>query len=200
MHLWWRITLAAGLLPTLTGCFIFGIRVESPKEDTSKKSAESRPAARSTAPCDLSDLPPVAADERLPLAVLDFRIGENMEGDVGRALADLCRGAVQDSGRFVLVDRERIADVLGERDFVAATRCDSAACLVEYGKLLGARRMMHGRINRLGDVFVLAVGLTDVDSGEQVSQSTSVPNVEDSTEAIPDLVCQILRNATEGAD
>jgi len=200
MHVRWRLLLVAGLLPALTGCFVFGIRVDSSKQDAVKRSDESKSSPRTLTPCDLSDLSGVTTDARLPLAVLDFRVGESMDSDAGRALADLCRGAVQDSGRFVIVDRERIADVLGERDFVDAIRCDNAACLVEYGKLLGARKMMHGRINRLGDVFVLAVGMTDVDTGRQVSQNASLSSVEDSTDAIPNLVCHIFRDALEAED
>ena len=73
-------------------------------------------------------------------------------------------------------------------------KCETTLCLVEYGKLLGAEQMMYGRINRLGDVYVLAVAMTDVATGEQVSQSANLESVEDSTEAIPDLVCQIIRD------
>jgi hypothetical protein len=129
--------------------------------------------------------------------VLDFHVGEDIEHDVGRALADLCRDAVQESGCFVLVDRERIAEVLGERDFAQAVDCEEAACFVEYGKLLGARRMMHGRINRLGDDFVLSVGMTSVDNGRQVSRSARIDEIEESAAAVPDLVCGIVRSVLE---
>jgi curli biogenesis system outer membrane secretion channel CsgG len=196
MKMRWRELLAAGLLPLLSGCFIFGIRVDSTGQKTSQKSDEPKRSSPSVKPCDLSDLPAVDAAERLPLAVLDFQVGQRMDGDVGRALADLCRDAIQDSGRFVLVERERIADILGERDFADAMQCDDMVCVVKYGKLLGARKMMHGRINRLGGVFVLSVGLTDVDTSTQISESASLGSLEDSTMAIPRLVCEIVRSVS----
>ena len=192
----WRLGPAAIFLPVLTGCFIFGIRVDSSGRSEKDKGGKAAPR-RQTAGCDLSELPTVKASEREPLAVLDFQIGADMEDDISRALADLCRNAIQDSGRFVLVDRERIADVLGERDFAAAVACENAACYVEYGKLLGARTMVHGRINRLGDVLVLAVGMTDVASGRQASKSASLEDVEDSTDAMPELVCELIRSACD---
>jgi hypothetical protein len=181
----------------LTGCFFFGLHVESKGRTEDNSGGQARP--RQAAPaCDLSDLPNVAPGERLPLAVLDFRVGEDMDDDTGRALADLCRDSIQPSGRYVLVDRERIAAILGERDFADAVACDSVACYVEYGKLLGARKMVHGRINELGDVYVLAVGMTDVDTTRQVSRSASLEDVEDATETVPDLVCEVIRAACDG--
>jgi hypothetical protein len=123
-----------------------------------------------------------------------------MDKEVGRALADLCRDAVQESAQFTLVDRQRIAEILGERDFAAAMQCDDTACLVEYGQLVGAEKMMHGRINQLGDILVLAVVMTDVATGKQVTQTANVSSIEDSTEAIPDLVCQILQGPPGGSD
>ena len=197
MHALWRLGLAAAVLPVLTGCFIFGIHVDSTGRSEKGDGDKSGPR-RSVPDCDLSALPAIAPGERLPLAVLDFRVGENMDNDTGRALADLCRDAIQKSGRYVLVDRERIAAVLGERDFAEAVACDSVACYVEYGRLLGARKMVHGRINELGDVYVLAVGMTDVNTTQQVSRSASLEDVEDSTEAIPHLVCEVIRAACDG--
>lgn len=189
-----RVLLVIAPLCGVLGCFAISLPKKVVVQHSDKSgSAARQPAAREPTPCDLSDLPP--PDERLPVAVLDFQAGEKMGADVGRALADLGRDAIQESGRFVLVDRERIAEILGERDFAAAVRCDTAMCLVEYGKLLGARKMMHGRISQLGEVYVLAVGMTDVKTGEQVSKTASLASVEESTGAMPNLVCHILRSA-----
>jgi hypothetical protein len=189
-----RVVVALGFLCGLPGCFAIKLPDKIVVQG-GNQGKSSRPAS-TPAPCDLSDLPNPPPDGRPPLAVLDFQVGQSMEADVGRALADLCRDAIQESGRFSLVDRERIADILGERDFADAMQCDNTVCLVRYGELLGAERMMQGRINRLGDVFVLAVGLTDVDTGEQIARSASLASIEESTGAVPDLVCQILRNAS----
>ncbi|MGD8454495.1 MAG: CsgG/HfaB family protein [Phycisphaerae bacterium] len=162
--------------------------VKNPDKPKSTPSPKTKPALA----CDLADLPARPSEARTCLAVLDFQAGESMTEETGRALADLCRGAVQESEWFVLVDRERIADILGEQDFAAAMHCDTSSCLVRYGELLGAETMMHGRVNQLGDVLVLAVGMTDVDTGRQITKSTSMATIEQATMVVPDLVCQIL--------
>jgi hypothetical protein len=184
------------VLPLLVGCFSINL----PKNvvvKTGDDKAKGNSASASSARCDLTELPRPEPEERPVLAVLDFQYGEDLRADDGRALADLCRTAANDSGRFVLVDRARIADILGERDFAEAMNCDTTVCLVEYGKLLNAEKMMHGRINRLGEVYVLAVAMTDVATGEQVSRSANLEDIEESTEAIPELVCEIIRERAE---
>lgn len=194
MYSRWQVLLAGGLLSALTGCFIFGIRVDSSGPADAGGSDEPKPVRRELR-CDLGDLPPANPEERLPLAVLDFQFGESMEADVGRALADLCRDAIQRTNRFVLVDRQRVAEVLGERDFAQALKCDNAVCLARYGRLLGAQKVVHGRISRLGGVLVLSVNMTDVETSAQISESASLASIEDSTGAVPKLVCQVLRSA-----
>ena len=193
MHVNGRAMLAATLSVLLAGC----LSIKLPEKVIVNPGERSRPRADSqkVSPCDLADLPTVPPDERPALATLDFQVGESMDKDVGRALADLCRDAVQETGQFALVDRQRIADILGERDFAAAMQCDESACLVEYGQLVGAEKMVHGRINQLGDTLVLAVVMTDVGTGRQITQSARASSVERSADAIPDLVCQILRDA-----
>ena len=193
MAIRWRLMFALALLPGLVGC----LSISLPKKIVvNGGGGRSRPnsAPQTAGSCDLAELPRPSPDQRPVLAVLDFQFGEGLRADDGRALADLCRTAVHESSHFILVDRTRIADILGERDFVDAMKCDTTVCLVEYGRLLGAGKMMHGRINRLGDIYILAAGMTDVATGEQVSRSASLESVEDSTEAIPDLVCQIIRD------
>jgi curli biogenesis system outer membrane secretion channel CsgG len=188
----WVLPVTA-LLAALAGC----VSIKLPEKLVVHRDNQSPqdPAPQRVTPCDLSELPAVTPEQRPALAVLDFQTGESLEREVGRALADLCRDAIQQSAQFTLVDRQRLAEILGERDFAAAMRCDNAECLVEYGELVGAEQMMHGRINQLGDVLVLAVGMTDVSTARQITRSASVSDVEESTEAIPDLVCQILRDA-----
>lgn len=139
-----------------------------------------------------------ATDKNLAstLAVLDFDVGEHLGVDVGKAMADLCRDLLQRKRLFILLDRERIAAVLGEQDFVAAVHCDNTKCLVEYGRLLGATRMMHGRINKLGDLLVLTIAVTDVNTGVQTSRSKTLSKVDEAISALPILVCEIVRDAT----
>lgn len=194
-----RLLLALALLPGLAGCFSIKLPEKIVVNPGGKRGSPNS-AAETAPPCELGEQAAPAPGERPVLAVLDFQYGEDMPADVGRALADLCRAAIHDSDYFVLVDRARIADILGERDFADAMKCDTTVCIVRYGKLLGAEKMMHGRINRLGNLYVLGVAMTDVATGQQISRSASLASVEDSTEAIPELVCRIIRDLSTERD
>ena len=195
----WGIVLVA-LLATQPSCFLIRVSSNRPMAADSARGGEERDSTtkRAIEPCELASLP-APTGRRLPLAVLDFRVGEKIGSDASRALADLCRATIQDSGQFQLVDRERIAEILGEREFAGAMDCDSTSCIIRYGKLIGAQKVMHGRINELGDVYVLAIGLTDVQTSAQVSQSASLDALEQSTEAVPALVCRILQELVPDA-
>lgn len=142
--------------------------------------------------CSLDSLKATDENVHSTLAVLDFDVGEHLGVDVGKAMADLCRDLLQRKRLFVLLDRERIAAVLGEQDFVAAVHCDNSKCLVEYGRLLGAARIMHGRINKLGNLLVLTIAMTDVNTGVQSSRSKMLNEIDEAVPALPILICEIV--------
>jgi len=89
------------------------------------------------ADCNPTELSPVPEGQRPTLAVIDMDAGVRLPPDSGRAMADLCRAVVHDSGQYALIDREHVVDILGEQDFAAAVQCDSTKCLVQYGRMLG---------------------------------------------------------------
>ena len=187
----WGILLIM-LAATQSGCFMIHV-----SKNEGVANPDDRQSAQHTAePCDLADLA-LPAGELEALAVLDFRVGNQIAADTSHALADLCRATIQDSGQFQLVDRERVAAILGERDFAEAMDCDTTSCIVRYGELIGARKVMHGRINQLGNVYVLAISLTDVETSAQISQSDSLDKLEQATDAVPNLVCRVLHAAQQ---
>ncbi len=65
-------------------------------------------------------------------------------------------------------------NLLGEQDFAAVVRCDETKCLVQYGKILHAERMIHGRLSPLEDAFLVYLSMVDVNSSRLVSTWTSV--------------------------
>lgn len=110
--------------------------------------------------------PDVPVEKRESLAVIDFRSGEGVQSEVGRALADICRNAVGTTHQYRLLDRAHMKSILGEQDFAAVVKCDQTKCLVTYGKMLHAQKMVHGRISRLGERHVLYLALIDVNTSQ----------------------------------
>jgi len=158
---------------------------------------QEKPGTPASVPdCDLSDLPAITG-ERASVAVLDFRVDDKLSSGVGESLADFCRETVQDSNRFVLVDREEMRVLLSEQDLVAAIQCDDARCLVNYGRKLRAQKIMYGRAVRVGSAFVLTLRMVDVGSAE--IQGIKTAKVGDSADYLVDfispLTCQLLYDA-----
>jgi len=132
------------------------------------------------------DIPALSPAERKTLAVIDFDVGEDLPADAGRAAADICREALDETQRFKLMDRNHMRSVLGEQDFAAAVECDDTQCLVRYGRVLQVQRLVHGRISALGREYVLHLGITDVSTTELVGQITAA--VPGELESLRDVV------------
>jgi len=135
---------------------------------------------------DWSRLKVRSGESRTTLAVIDFNVGSGIPADTGRTLADLCRQDIVKSKIFKVVDRENIRSILGEQDFAAVVKCNNTKCFVQYGKILHAQRMLHGRISRLGSSIVLSLSITSVNTSEIESTETSMQtSLDDVARRIP---------------
>lgn len=126
----------------------------------------------------------VPESERVTLAVIDFGVTGTTNGSAGQALADICRDVIGKSGQFRLIDRNNVKSVLGEQDFAAAVRCSETSCLVQYGRILEAQKILHGRLSQIGERFVLFLSLTDVntaiiDTTETLTGSSEIETLAD---------------------
>ena len=153
------------------------------------------PPAPPAPPCDLTDLP--ASPDHPSLAVLDFQLGDDVSRHVGLALADFCRETVQHSGRFILVDREHMQAILTEEDFARTFECDDTRCLIDFGRKLEARKLIHGRTTRIADTYVLTLKMLDVSTGriEAIRNTKVVGSLEALLDHTPDTTCELLSDA-----
>jgi len=134
------------------------------------------------------------------LAVIDFDTGKGVAPGTGRALSDLARGVVADTGRFLLLERDSIIHVLGEEDFMASVKCDDTRCVVNYGAKLRAQKIMHGRISRTESWYVLTLKLIDVGTGtvEAIQTEKVRGKVGQLVELVEPKTCALLRSALSG--
>lgn len=119
------------------------------------------------------------SDKISTMAVIDFSVSVGKENGLGKSLGDICRDTLVQSGHFRVLDRNNMQDLLGEQDFAAVVRCDETKCLVQYGKLLHAQRMIHGRVSPLEDSFLVYLSMVDVNTSRLVSTWTSVYSKRD---------------------
>lgn len=155
---------------------------------------DSSPASQIPPDCQLSDLPEVQSQQSV--AVLDFQAsGDQMQG-VGESLADLCRDAVLESGRFVLIERESIKAILDEEDFADTFKCDDTKCLVNFGKKLRAQKIIHGRVNEIGKSSLITIKILDVSSTKVEGLKTAkVSGLEQALDFVQPVTCEILRKS-----
>jgi len=107
--------------------------------------------------------------QQIPIAILDFdAFGISDMEAVG--LSNRLRNELFRLGRYKVVDRGMMENILGEQDF-QQSGCTSNDCLVEVGRILGAQQMVGGSISKIGETFTVSARLVDVASGELISVS-----------------------------
>jgi hypothetical protein len=134
------------------------------------------------------------------VAVLDIDADESLRAEAD-ALGDLCRKQIQDTGRFVLVDRDTIRLVLREEDFTASMRCDDTRCLVNYGAKLRAQKLVHGRLARVAEGLMLTLKMVDVGTAriDGVETARTGADVRELFDVIEPTSCALLSQALRAA-
>lgn len=104
----------------------------------------------------LAPTPATAQSSRPTVAVLDLDYGtvekwwEN-NWDVGKGIADLMVDELVNDGSYRVIERKKLAQILGEQDFSNSDRADpSAATLAKVGKVLGVKYMIVGSVTKFG--------------------------------------------------
>ncbi len=83
------------------------------------------------------------------IAVADFEDKSRhswWSGDnVGTGMSDMLATALMETGRFVVLERQRVGDIIGEQDMVSAGRI-SKKTGAKTGKIIGAQFMIYGAV------------------------------------------------------
>ncbi len=133
---------------------------------------------------------------RASIAVLDLDAGDNVSNDIVQAVSDLVRNVIQDTGRYLVVERDSIIEILGEEDFMSTVKCDDTRCLVNYGKKLRAQKILHGRVSLVGNNYIVSLKLLDVSSAKVDALNTN--RTSESVDSLLDLIepqtCELIRS------
>jgi len=97
------------------------------------------------------------------IGVLDLT-GENISDAEIRLLSDRLRIELYRTGRFEVLERERMTDILAEHEF-SLSGCVANECLVDLGQMLSVERMVAGSVGRIGDVHTLNLRMIAVETG-----------------------------------
>ncbi|MBN1669774.1 MAG: hypothetical protein JXR37_01995 [Kiritimatiellae bacterium] len=83
------------------------------------------------------------------IGVADFENESGWAGrwDIGKNLTMMMESALFDTGRFVLVEREKLSEVIKEQDLMASGRMAKAKTAAQTGKIRPARYLARGVIS-----------------------------------------------------
>lgn len=104
------------------------------------------------------------AGEKSTIAIMDFSASNAPTGEAV-VLSGFVRSAVVRCGKFRVVDKKNMENILAEQAF-QQTGCTSSECAVKLGKILNVNRMVVGEYAVMGGVKFLTGSLVDVESGE----------------------------------
>ena len=125
-------------------------------------------------------------------AVLDFE-GIGVSQEEARALSNRFSSEflVLSSGRYVLVERQQMGEILQEQG-LQQSGCVSSECAVEVGKLLGVENIITGSISKVGTIYSVEARAVSVESGEIIKTA-----VYDHSGDIGGLLTQGMRKVAE---
>jgi len=133
------------------------------------------------------------------VAVLDFVTRGGLSPDEALTLSDNFQSLLVSAGNFVVVDRERIKEILKEQSLQSSGVCSDKQCLVEIGKILKVEKMFSGSIGRVGKTYSINIQVIDVTTAEiQTTESRQYAGEVDDllSIVIPDMTQKIVQRLT----
>ena len=92
------------------------------------------------------------------------------QSEVG-AITDNLASRLQQTGKFRVMERSQMNQILGEQSFQQSGTCDGSQCAVEMGKVLGIDHLVVGSIGLVGTTYTFNLRLVDVGTGEALRSS-----------------------------
>ena len=144
-------------------------RIDPSDSATRRRLGEARvPAPLSSMP--RATLTPLPVEERISLAVAGFT-GLNISDDESHILSDRLRVEFGNTGRYKVIERQKMNDILQEQGFQQSGLCDTEACVVEMGKLIGVQEIVVGSIGKLGHTYTISARIIDIETGHVRDQA-----------------------------
>jgi TolB-like protein len=138
---------------------------------------------------------PIAADlcwaqsaRKTTVAILDLEPKGVPETEVS-ALSDRLRTELFRTGTFDAMERGKMQDILKEQGFQQSGACNTDACAVEVGQLIGVEKMISGSLGKVGKTYTVNIRMIDVRTG-RIERSVT----EDYTGEIDKLLTTVMKN------
>ena len=106
----------------------------------------------------------IKPDQKVNVAVLDLE-AISVTPIEARTLTDKLRGELVRTGKFQVIERSQMEEILNEQGFQQTGMCNTDACYVQAGKLLGVEQMIGGSIGKVGSIYLVSIRLIAVETG-----------------------------------
>jgi TolB-like protein len=117
---------------------------------------------------------------RMNIAVLDLE-GKKVPQEEASILSDKLRGELLKTGKFDVIERSQMDEILKEQGF-QQTGCTDQSCIVEMGQLMGVKMMIVGSVGKIGNMYLVSIRMIDVQQGKIVKNVDK--EVEGSIESV----------------
>ena len=131
------------------------------------------------------------------IAVLDFKdvTGDSALSYLSVAVPELIATNLAQSGKMVVLERERVKKILEEKGLTAAGVTEGDAS--EIGKLLAAKQLLTGSVARTGENLRIDVRLIDVNSGKiMAADKQRSPDVDGVIDAVDIISGRMVKSLT----
>ncbi|MDI6739768.1 MAG: CsgG/HfaB family protein [Candidatus Edwardsbacteria bacterium] len=104
------------------------------------------------------------AAKRTSVAILDLEPKGVPESEVS-ALSDQLRTELFQTDAFDVMERGKMQEILKEQGFQQTGACNTDACAVEVGQLIGVEKMIAGSLGKVGRTYSINLRMIDVKTG-----------------------------------
>jgi len=136
--------------------------------------------------------------EKISLSLGDFEAREGVSADEAALIRDSFGTVLQQTGRFIVVDRQMTAKVVAEQEFQKTDRVEGEGAAA--GKIHSVRMLISGTIGKLGEDYVFNIKVTDIETTVVEFAFSKIYNgdMQDVVEdLLPDLAAEVVRSFDE---
>jgi hypothetical protein len=108
------------------------------------------------------------------------------------SFTDALRSEIGKTGKYEVMERAKMHEILKEQGFQQTGACDDATCAIEMGKLLAVKYMVLGNVGKVGKTFTLNIRIVEVSSGKIINDIT-----EHHKGSIDDLLSKVIPIAAQ---
>lgn len=129
------------------------------------------------------------------VGVLDF-VGKGVSKTEAEIVGELFRGELVNSGMYNVLDRANMDNILSEMEF-QQTGCTESECAIQIGKILNMQYMFYGSLMKLGESYIVSVGIVNVETSEIEKTAKEKFAVIDNADVASRAVIDILAGRRE---